>query len=127
MSEAASGQLGSAGESGAPSVQAPRLPNNFIWRMGDPDEDGYVAASDPRRDGQAVVCRPGPRGSAGRAIRGTERRGARLEPGPGGAPAAAGREDDPSPARGAPVRHAEGPDESPPASRPGSWRRSGPR
>ncbi|MGY2048351.1 gamma-glutamyltransferase family protein [Methylobacterium sp. JK268] len=27
----------------------------FIWRMGDPDEDGYVAASDPRRDGQAVV------------------------------------------------------------------------
>jgi gamma-glutamyltranspeptidase/glutathione hydrolase len=28
----------------------------FIWRMGDPDEDGYVAASDPRRDGQAVVC-----------------------------------------------------------------------
>ncbi|GJD76802.1 gamma-glutamyltransferase family protein [Methylobacterium gregans] len=28
----------------------------FIWRMGDPSEDGYVAASDPRRDGQAVVC-----------------------------------------------------------------------
>jgi gamma-glutamyltranspeptidase/glutathione hydrolase len=28
----------------------------FIWRMGDPAEDGYVAASDPRRDGQAVVC-----------------------------------------------------------------------
>ncbi len=27
----------------------------FIWRMGDPAEDGYVAASDPRRDGQAVV------------------------------------------------------------------------
>ncbi|AWN34734.1 gamma-glutamyltransferase family protein [Methylobacterium radiodurans] len=28
----------------------------FIWRMGDPAEDGYVAASDPRRDGQAVVA-----------------------------------------------------------------------
>ena len=27
----------------------------FIWRMGDPAEHGYVAASDPRRDGQAVV------------------------------------------------------------------------
>ena len=27
----------------------------FIWRLGDPALDGYVAASDPRRDGQAVV------------------------------------------------------------------------
>jgi len=27
----------------------------FIWRMGDPAVEGYVAASDPRRDGQAVV------------------------------------------------------------------------
>jgi gamma-glutamyltranspeptidase/glutathione hydrolase len=27
----------------------------FIWRLGDPSIDGYVAASDPRRDGQAVV------------------------------------------------------------------------
>jgi len=27
----------------------------FIWRLGDPAVDGYVAASDPRRDGQAVV------------------------------------------------------------------------
>ena len=27
----------------------------FIWRLGDPGVDGYVAASDPRRDGQAVV------------------------------------------------------------------------
>ncbi|GBU17409.1 MULTISPECIES: gamma-glutamyltransferase family protein [Methylobacterium] len=27
----------------------------FIWRMGDPKVEGYVAASDPRRDGQAVV------------------------------------------------------------------------
>ncbi len=27
----------------------------FIWRMGDPAIEGYVAASDPRRDGQAVV------------------------------------------------------------------------
>ncbi|HRI18286.1 MAG TPA: gamma-glutamyltransferase, partial [Burkholderiaceae bacterium] len=27
----------------------------FIWRMGDPAEDGYVAASDPRRDGQAAA------------------------------------------------------------------------
>ncbi|MCJ2081188.1 gamma-glutamyltransferase family protein [Methylobacterium sp. J-090] len=27
----------------------------FIWRMGDPATEGYVAASDPRRDGQAVV------------------------------------------------------------------------
>ncbi|SDM74048.1 gamma-glutamyltranspeptidase / glutathione hydrolase [Methylobacterium phyllostachyos] len=27
----------------------------FIWRMGDPGVEGYVAASDPRRDGQAVV------------------------------------------------------------------------
>lgn len=27
----------------------------FIWRLGDPGSDGYVAASDPRRDGQAVV------------------------------------------------------------------------
>ncbi|MCV2349657.1 gamma-glutamyltransferase family protein [Paucibacter sp. Y2R2-4] len=26
----------------------------FIWRMGDPAEEGYVAASDPRRDGAAV-------------------------------------------------------------------------
>ncbi len=26
----------------------------FIWRMGDPGVQGYVAASDPRRDGQAV-------------------------------------------------------------------------
>ena len=26
----------------------------FIWRLGDPAVDGYVAASDPRRDGQAV-------------------------------------------------------------------------
>jgi gamma-glutamyltranspeptidase / glutathione hydrolase len=26
----------------------------FIWRLGDPATDGYVAASDPRRDGQAV-------------------------------------------------------------------------
>jgi gamma-glutamyltranspeptidase/glutathione hydrolase len=25
----------------------------FIWRLGDPATDGYVAASDPRRDGQA--------------------------------------------------------------------------
>ena len=27
----------------------------FIWRLGDPSEAGYVAASDPRRDGQAVA------------------------------------------------------------------------
>ncbi len=27
----------------------------FIWRLGDPQADGYVAASDPRRDGQAVA------------------------------------------------------------------------
>ncbi len=27
----------------------------FIWRLGDPSVEGYVAASDPRRDGQAVV------------------------------------------------------------------------
>ncbi len=27
----------------------------FIWRLGDPATDGYVAASDPRRDGQAVA------------------------------------------------------------------------
>ncbi|WP_375462711.1 gamma-glutamyltransferase family protein [uncultured Methylobacterium sp.] len=27
----------------------------FIWRMGDPGIEGYVAASDPRRDGQAAV------------------------------------------------------------------------
>ncbi|MBW8832748.1 MAG: gamma-glutamyltransferase family protein [Burkholderiales bacterium] len=27
----------------------------FIWRLGDPGVEGYVAASDPRRDGQAVV------------------------------------------------------------------------
>jgi gamma-glutamyltranspeptidase/glutathione hydrolase len=26
----------------------------FIWRLGDPSSDGYVAASDPRRDGAAV-------------------------------------------------------------------------
>jgi gamma-glutamyltranspeptidase / glutathione hydrolase len=26
----------------------------FIWRMGDPKTQGYLAASDPRRDGQAV-------------------------------------------------------------------------
>ena len=26
----------------------------FIWRIGDPAVDGYVAASDPRRDGAAV-------------------------------------------------------------------------
>ena len=26
----------------------------FIWRMGDPAVEGYVAASDARRDGQAV-------------------------------------------------------------------------
>ncbi len=26
----------------------------FIWRLGDPASDGYVAASDPRRDGQAA-------------------------------------------------------------------------
>jgi gamma-glutamyltranspeptidase/glutathione hydrolase len=26
----------------------------FIWRLGDPDVDGYVAASDPRRDGLAA-------------------------------------------------------------------------
>ena len=28
----------------------------FIWRLGDPAVEGYVAASDPRRDGQAVGC-----------------------------------------------------------------------
>jgi len=27
----------------------------FIWRMGDPSVEGYVAASDPRRDGYAAV------------------------------------------------------------------------
>jgi gamma-glutamyltranspeptidase/glutathione hydrolase len=27
----------------------------FIWRLGDPATEGYVAASDPRRDGQAVA------------------------------------------------------------------------
>ena len=27
----------------------------FIWRLGDPAAEGYVAASDPRRDGQAVA------------------------------------------------------------------------
>jgi gamma-glutamyltranspeptidase/glutathione hydrolase len=27
----------------------------FIWRLGDPAEEGYVAASDARRDGQAVA------------------------------------------------------------------------
>jgi gamma-glutamyltranspeptidase/glutathione hydrolase len=26
----------------------------FIWRLGNPSEEGYVAASDPRRDGAAV-------------------------------------------------------------------------
>ena len=26
----------------------------FIWRAGDPGAEGYVAASDARRDGQAV-------------------------------------------------------------------------
>jgi gamma-glutamyltranspeptidase/glutathione hydrolase len=26
----------------------------FIWRLGDPGVEGYVAASDPRRDGQAA-------------------------------------------------------------------------
>ncbi len=26
----------------------------FIWRLGDPKHEGYVAASDPRRDGQAA-------------------------------------------------------------------------
>ena len=26
----------------------------FIWRVGEPAQQGYVAASDPRRDGQAV-------------------------------------------------------------------------
>lgn len=26
----------------------------FVWRLGDPAAEGYVAASDPRRDGQAV-------------------------------------------------------------------------
>jgi len=26
----------------------------FIWRLGDPAVEGYAAASDPRRDGQAV-------------------------------------------------------------------------
>ena len=28
----------------------------FIWRLGDPAIEGYVAASDPRRDGQAAGC-----------------------------------------------------------------------
>ena len=27
----------------------------FIWRLGDPGVQGYAAASDPRRDGQAIV------------------------------------------------------------------------
>lgn len=27
----------------------------FIWRLGDPSSHGYVAASDSRRDGQAVA------------------------------------------------------------------------
>ena len=27
----------------------------FIWRLGDPAVEGYVAASDARRDGQAVA------------------------------------------------------------------------
>jgi gamma-glutamyltranspeptidase/glutathione hydrolase len=26
----------------------------FIWRMGDPKKEGYVAASDSRRDGQVA-------------------------------------------------------------------------
>ena len=26
----------------------------FVWRLGDPTVEGYVAASDPRRDGAAV-------------------------------------------------------------------------
>ena len=26
----------------------------FIWRLGDPAVEGYAAASDPRRDGQAA-------------------------------------------------------------------------
>lgn len=26
----------------------------FIWRLGDPAIEGYAAASDPRRDGQAA-------------------------------------------------------------------------
>ena len=26
----------------------------FIWRLGDPAVEGYVAASDPRRDGLAA-------------------------------------------------------------------------
>jgi gamma-glutamyltranspeptidase/glutathione hydrolase len=26
----------------------------FIWRLGEPGRDGYVAASDPRRDGAAA-------------------------------------------------------------------------
>jgi gamma-glutamyltranspeptidase/glutathione hydrolase len=28
----------------------------FIWRLGDPSSDGYVAASDPRRDGLVAAC-----------------------------------------------------------------------
>ncbi|MCX8005820.1 MAG: gamma-glutamyltransferase, partial [Burkholderiaceae bacterium] len=28
----------------------------FIWRLGDPQRDGYVAASDARRDGLAAGC-----------------------------------------------------------------------
>ncbi|MBK6864326.1 MAG: gamma-glutamyltransferase family protein [Ideonella sp.] len=28
----------------------------FIWRLGDPAVEGYVAASDPRRDGQVAAC-----------------------------------------------------------------------
>jgi gamma-glutamyltranspeptidase/glutathione hydrolase len=27
----------------------------FIWRLSDDIGDGYIAASDPRRDGQAAV------------------------------------------------------------------------
>ena len=27
----------------------------FIWRLGDPAVEGYVAASDPRRDGLAAA------------------------------------------------------------------------
>ena len=30
----------------------------FIWRMGGPKVQGYLAASDPRRDGQVAGYRP---------------------------------------------------------------------